>query len=197
MANLASIPGKLLSFDGNLLSDSNGCGCCAAAGGEGTGGGCGCPDGTPCSYCADATPSQFHVTFAGIMSCAGCVDCGITATSLQVSGSPNGTYLLAKNGPCSWTVPASSATATFYTEPGCAGPSVPAQFGIDLTRISATQFRLQISDGTNTVLLFNATITLADCCTSFIVANQLTACGCDSGSFITAGTSGSATLTVC
>lgn len=198
MSNLMSQAGHLLSYNGDLLSDTNGCPCCNGSGG----GGCPCPDlAHPCSFCPDATPTQFHVTFTGVTLCTGCVNCDSTGTSLQLSGSSiNGTFVLTENGTCGWSVAPSDVpiTATFYTATGCTGISVPAQFGIDQIRISSTQFQLQIVDSTETVYLFRATIDLAHCCEGYTIANELTACGCvTSSSFITAATGGTATVTPC
>jgi hypothetical protein len=196
MANLTARAGHLLSRSGSLLSDANGCSCCPDSGGA-----CPCPDlSEPCSFCSDAVPTQFHVTFTGIALCAGCIDCSATGTSLQLSGSINGTYLMPANGECGWATFASDVplSATFFTGPGCSGTSVPAQFSIAQTRISATQFRLQIADSTNTVFIFRATITTARCCTSYTATNDLATCGCTNPTgIITAGTGGLATVTRC
>src|ERR1700719_3355335 len=71
MANLTARAGHLLARSGSLLSDANGCSCCPDSGG-----GCPCPDlSEPCSFCSDAVPTQFHVTFTGIALCGGCIDC--------------------------------------------------------------------------------------------------------------------------
>src|SRR5690349_14216273 len=102
MSHLTSRNGHLLSRSGHLFSDAGGCACCPDGGG---GGACPCPDlVTPCAYCSDATPTQFHVSFTGISLCTACTDCSATSTSAKVNpgSSINSTYLLSKNGNCSW-----------------------------------------------------------------------------------------------
>ena len=198
MSNLTSQGGHLLSHNGNLLSDTNGCTCCNGS----SGGGCPCADLVhACSFCTDATPTQFHITFTGVSLCTGCVNCDSSGTSLQLSGSSlNGTFVLTENGTCGWSAPPSDVpvTATFYTATGCTGTPAPAEFGIDQIRISSTQFQLQVVDSSGTVYLFRATIDLATCCNGYTAPNELTDCGCAAGSsFITAATGGTATVTPC
>src|SRR5689334_4320998 len=94
MANLTARAGHLLALGGELLSDAGGCDCCPGGGGGGGPGGCPCAAVVdPCSFCSDATPTQFHVTFIGIALCSSCIDCSDTGTSVQLSGTINGTYL--------------------------------------------------------------------------------------------------------
>ncbi|MDB5353593.1 MAG: hypothetical protein JWN24_46 [Phycisphaerales bacterium] len=177
---------------GNLIHD-----CAPAAGG------CPCIDSTGCGSCPGDTPTRFHVTFAGITLCPGCVGCPATGLSMKIdAGSAvNGTYLLSRNGACAWTAFADlvPCTATEYASTDCTGASSGFGFAIQQVRINATQFRLQITDSSNTILLFDATITSAACCVSYTVANALTTCACAGvGPTIYAlGTGGTATVTPC
>jgi hypothetical protein len=165
-----------------------------------SGGGCACLDGsTPCSLCPGDTPTQFHVTFTGITLCSGCVDCDAEGISAQIDGGStiNGTYVLTKNGACGWTATA-PCTATLYTATGCSGSSAPLEFAVDLVRINASTFRLQVTDVGANVLIFTADITTAACCAGFTAPNATAGCGCSGTPTVFAlGTGGSATVTVC
>jgi hypothetical protein len=164
---------------------------------------CACPADSPCDWCADATPSQFHVTFTDVSLCPDCVSCADAGFSLRMNdGSAlDGTYLLARNGSCAWTAFSTSVpcSATLDSSTDCTGDGAPVGFAILLVRINSSQFRLQVTDDTNTILLFDAIVDAADCCAAYSVDNDLTDCGCVVGdtTTITAGTGGSATVTPC
>jgi hypothetical protein len=175
---------------GNLVHD-----CAPSAG-------CPCVDPTPCTLCPGDTPTQFHVTFAGIVLCPGCVACPAMGVSLKINAGSaiNGTYLLSRNGACAWTAFSTSVPcgATEYASTDCTGANAAVAFAIQHVRISATQFRLQITDASNTILLFDAIVTTEPCCVSYTVGNGLTTCGCAGGPTVyTLATGGTATVTAC
>jgi hypothetical protein len=163
--------------DGHLMHGPDG----HLADGCGSGEECACFSVFPCADCPDITPSQFHVTFAGITLCSGCVSCD--------------------SADCAWTIAATSVpcTGTIYGSTDCSGDSAPIGFAVQQVRVSGTQFEIQITDDSNTVLLFNATIDAAKCCAGYTVANALTACGCDgiTDAIFALGTGGTATVTPC
>jgi hypothetical protein len=165
--------------------------------------GCPCVDPTPCTLCPGDTPTRFHVTFAGVTLCPGCVGCPATGVSLKINAgsSINGTYLLSRNGSCAWTAfsPLVPCGATEFASTDCTGANAAVAFAIQHLRISATQFRLQVTDASNTILLFDATITSSPCCVSYTVGNSLTTCGCAGAgpTVYTLATGGTATVTAC
>lgn len=186
--------------DGNLLHGPDGdlvrqCG---------SGSSCPCGDGTlQCASCPDATPTQYHVTFAGIALCDGCVACGGAGVSFQMGegGAVGGTYVLAHNGACTWIASSEvvGVTITEYASTSCDGASTPVSFAAQLVRISSSQFLLQITDDSNTILLFSGTFEAPVCCASYTATNELTSCGCGGGSggATVLGTGGTATVTAC
>jgi hypothetical protein len=179
-------------------NDSAGTVCCASVGGP-----CLCIDSFGCGFCPGDTPTQFHITFAALTLCTGCVSCPATGLSMKIdAGSTiNGTYLLSRNGSCAWTAFSDVvlASAHEYASLDCTGANSGFGFAIQLVRINATQFLVQITDSSNTILLFNATVTFATCCVSFTVANGLTSCACSGvGPTIYAlASGGTATVTPC
>ncbi|HEX4795512.1 MAG TPA: hypothetical protein VH370_17100 [Humisphaera sp.] len=161
--------------------------------------GCGCADLlNMCVYCPDATPSQFHVTFSGITLCTDCVNCD-DGSSAKIDGgsSINGTYLMAKDGPCGWVTESDDipCTLTVYSGADCSGTAVPLKLAIEQQRIDANTFLLQITDEGNSILVFSATVTTEKCCASYTVSNENTSCSC--GDTIILGVGGSATVTPC
>ena len=195
----SSATGHLIHGPGGHLS----IGCPTGGGGGGGGGGCSCLDTfAPCSLCPGDTPTQFHVSFTGISLCPGCVDCADSGTSMKIdAGSTiNGSYILAKNGACGWTTPSADVpcTATFYTGAGCTGSSAPIEFAVDLVRINASTFRLQITDAGGNILIFTADITTTACCAGFTAANANAGCGCSgTPTVFSLGSGGTATVTPC
>jgi hypothetical protein len=113
----------------------------------------------------------------------------------------NGTYLLSRNGSCAWTCfsPSVPTTGTEYASTTCTGGSAGFGFAIQLVRTSTTQFKLQITDASNQILLFNATYTTTPCCVTFTVNNALTTCGCagTGPTIYTLGTGGTGSVTPC
>ncbi|HET6246548.1 MAG TPA: hypothetical protein VFE47_02530 [Tepidisphaeraceae bacterium] len=163
---------------------------------------CACGTTPECDNCPDATPSQFHVTFTGITLCTGCVACDGLGISVQLAegASIDGTYALSHNGDCAWTAFAEDVPVTgeVYGSSDCSGSSTPLTFAIQQVRINGTQFRLQVTDDSNTVLLFDAVVDAANCCAGYTVDNSLMGCGCGGdGETIEMGTGGSATVTPC
>jgi hypothetical protein len=171
--------------------------------GCGAGPGCACAADTPCANCPDVTPLQFHVTFTGITLCLDCVACDGAGISFQIDegSSLNGTYLLTQNGDCAWTASSMDVPCTgkTYSTGDCSGASTPLAFAVQQVRISSTQFELQVTDDSNTILLFNATLAAANCCAGYTVGNGLTTCGCAIGEdlLVTLGTGGTATVIPC
>src|SRR5665213_2435625 len=149
--------------DGNLMHGPHG----HLADGCGAGAACPCPSETTCQNCPDVTPTQFHVTFTGIALCTGCVSCDGGGVSFQLDDGAaiNGTYLLTQNGDCAWTISSMDVPCTGkgYSTEDCSGTSLPLEFAVQQVRISSTQFLLQVTDDSNTVLLFNATLDAAKC----------------------------------
>lgn len=163
---------------------------------------CACASLPACTNCPDATPAQFHVSFVDVVLCIGCVPCADLGISGQLSAGAaiNGTYVLTRNGNCAWTAFADvvPASGNLYGSADCSGSPSPITFAIQLVRVSATQFVLQVTDDSNLVLLFDATITTAGCCAGFTVSNGQTACGCggEAGS-LALGKGGMAVVTPC
>ena len=164
---------------------------------------CACPADSPCDSCPDATPLQFHVTFTDVSLCPDCVSCPDAGFSLRMNDGSvlNGTYVLTRNGSCAWTAFSTGVpcSATLYTSTDCTGDGTPVTFAIQQVRINSTQFRLQVTDDTNTILLFDAIVNAAACCAAYSVDNGLTDCGCVVGdtTVVALGTGGSATVTPC
>ena len=161
-----------------------------------------CASTPACPNCPDATPSQFHVTFTGITLCTGCISCDALGVSLQLAdGSAiDGTYLLTHNGDCAWTAFSTDvpASATLYLSTDCTGSPTPIEFAIQQERLNASQFRLQITDDSGTILIFDAIVNASDCCAGYMIASSLTSCGCgEDGETIDMGHGGSATVTPC
>jgi hypothetical protein len=163
---------------------------------------CDCASTPACANCPDATPSQFHVTFVGVTLCTGCVSCDALGVSLQMTADSvlDGTYVLTHNGDCAWTASSTGvdASATLYPSLDCTGSPTPIGFAIQQVRINATQFRLQVTDDSNTILLFDAIVNASACCAGYTVSNSLLGCGCgEDGEAVDMGTGGSATVTPC
>ena len=185
-----SSSGNLLrASDGNLV---HGCGSPT----------CACGSTPTCDLCPDATPSQFHVTFTGITLCSGCVSCPAAGVSFELADGCvlDGTYVLTHNGACAWTAFSTDVpcSASLFASTDCSGGPVPIGFAIQQVRISSTQFRLQVTDDSNTILLFDAIVTAGVCCGGYTVDSDLTTCGCnEDATLFTLATGGTATVTPC
>jgi hypothetical protein len=182
--------------------------------GGGIGFGSSCCCNTANCTCGGASPActlctlgdsilKYHVTFSGITLCPGCVSCPATGLSMNITAGStiNGTYLLTQNGACAWTcfsnlVP---TTGKEWASTNCTGANQGLGWAIQLVRISTTQFRLQITDASNTILLFDAFYTSTPCCVNFTVSNALTTCACSgTGPTIYAlGTGGTGSVSAC
>lgn len=165
---------------------------------------CPCPAAiNACANCGDATPTQFHVTFTDVVPCPGCTACADAASGVTLAGCViNGTYLLTHNGSCAWTAAASlvPCSGRLYFATDCTGDFNAFGVAIQLVRITAGQFLLQVSDDSQRILLFNATVSAPLCCAAFSTANQNANCGCGSSGgavVINVGVGGMATVTPC
>ncbi len=142
------------------------------------------------------------MTFTGVTLCTGCVSCPAAGVSFQLAEgcSIDGTYVITHDGACAWTMFSTGVpcSASLFASADCGGSPVAVGFAIQQVRISPTQFRLQVTDSSNTILLFDATVTASACCAGYTVDSDLSACGCgdDDSTFILA-TGGTATVTPC
>jgi hypothetical protein len=173
--------------------------------------GCACGSVFPCPNCSPGpTPTQFHVTLSGITVCSGCITCPDLGTfSIQfVNTTINGTYLITQNGDCAWTAFSAAGggpivtTANLYFSGDCTGTPQPFDFALNLVRISSTQFAFQVTDDSNTLLIFDQVLSVPTCCQSFTMTNNA-ACGCytllNSGGVegVGLGSGGTASFTPC
>ncbi|HWE02451.1 MAG TPA: hypothetical protein VG326_08565 [Tepidisphaeraceae bacterium] len=185
--------------DGNLMHGPHG----HLADGCGGGAACPCAAATRCGNCPDVTPTQFHVTFTGVTICADCVSCGSGLSFQMTEGSTlEGTFVLTQNGDCAWTAFASDVgcSGKFYFSDDCSGEATEITFAVQQVRTGPTQFEIQVTDESNEVLLFSATLDAGACCAGYSVLNGLMMCGCagDGDSLIVAlGSGGTATVTPC
>jgi len=164
---------------------------------------CPCLSSIPCPNCPDVTPTQFQVSFVGVALCEDCVVCGEKGNSLKMAAcSLDGTYLLTQNGNCAWTFDWSElhCSGTLFGSSDCSGDGETQLFSIQQVRLSATQFLLQVTNDSNTILVFNAVIEVPACCEGYTVANEQVNCECsvvDGVTFVALGWGGTATVTPC